>query len=180
MYSRKSVGRRREPWGTAALTGYSCEDFPSGTTRSRLLLRKEEIKLNIWPEIPCLEFVKNSSIPNRVESLAYSKCYSSSSPRPVKSPSNSIRYNCEKICSWSRRPKTIQEIRKKATFLSVVNNSIIYKFFKDFTNNGKKTNGAVVSSCRPFPNILKYRDHRWSLLTIWKTTFFQTLIEEFN
>ena len=50
MYSRKSVGPRMEPWGTPALTGYSCEDFPSRTTRSCLLLRIEEIRANIWPE----------------------------------------------------------------------------------------------------------------------------------
>ena len=31
MYSRKSVGPRIDPWGTPALTGYSCEDFPSGS-----------------------------------------------------------------------------------------------------------------------------------------------------
>ena len=36
---------------------------------------------------------------------------------------------------------------------------IIYKFFNDFTNHRKKTNGAVVFSCRPFPNTVKYRDH---------------------
>ena len=41
-----------DPWGTTALTGYSCEDFLSRTTWSCLLLRKEEIRLNIWPEIP--------------------------------------------------------------------------------------------------------------------------------
>ena len=52
MYSRKSVGPRTDPLGTPALTGYSCEDFPSRTTRSRLLLRKEEIRPNIWPENP--------------------------------------------------------------------------------------------------------------------------------
>ena len=40
-----------EPWGTPALTGYSWEDFPSRTTWSCLLLRKDEIKPNIWPEI---------------------------------------------------------------------------------------------------------------------------------
>ena len=39
------------------------------------------------------------------------------------------------------------------------NNPIIYKLFKDFTNHRKKTNRAVVFSCRPFSNILKYRDH---------------------
>ena len=52
MDSRKSVGPRIEPRGTPALTGYSCEDLPSRTTRNRLLLRKEEISPNIWPEIP--------------------------------------------------------------------------------------------------------------------------------
>ena len=51
MYSRKIVGPRMEPWGTPALTGYSCEVFPYRTTQSHLLLRKEEIRLNIWPEI---------------------------------------------------------------------------------------------------------------------------------
>ena len=40
-----------DPWGTPALTEYSCGDFPFKTTRSHLLLRKEEIRLNIWPEI---------------------------------------------------------------------------------------------------------------------------------
>ena len=49
----------------------------------------------------------------------------------------------------------------------MINNPVIYKFFKDFTNHRK--NRAVVFSCRPFPNILQYRDHWWNLLTIWKT-----------
>ena len=40
-----------EPWGTPALTGYSCKDFPSRTTQSCLSLRKEEIRPNIWPDI---------------------------------------------------------------------------------------------------------------------------------
>ena len=43
MYSKKSVG----PGETPALTGYSCEDFPFRTPRSRLLLKKEEIRPNI-------------------------------------------------------------------------------------------------------------------------------------
>ena len=101
-----------EPWRTPALTGYSCEDFPSRTTRSRLLLRKEEIRPNLtWYSIR-LKFVKKTSMPNPVKSLGYIKCHSSSSPRPVKSPSNSIINNCKKI--WDLRSKTILEIRKKA------------------------------------------------------------------
>ena len=51
MYGRKSVGPRMDLCGTPALTGYSCEDLPSRTTRSPLLLRNEEIRLNISHEI---------------------------------------------------------------------------------------------------------------------------------
>ena len=55
MYNRKSKGPRMEPrngaWGTPALTWYSCEDFPSRTTWSCLLPRKEEIRPNTWHEI---------------------------------------------------------------------------------------------------------------------------------
>ena len=47
MSSRKSVGPRMESSRTPVLTGYSCEDFPSRTTRSGLLLQKVEIKANI-------------------------------------------------------------------------------------------------------------------------------------
>ena len=52
MYSTQSVGTRMEPWGSPALTGHSCENFPSRTTRRHLLLRKEEVRPNISPEIP--------------------------------------------------------------------------------------------------------------------------------
>ena len=51
MYSGQSVGPRMDPWGTPALTGYFSEDLPSRTTQSCLLLKKEEIRSNIWPEV---------------------------------------------------------------------------------------------------------------------------------
>ena len=134
-----------------------------------------------WNSIS-LTFVKKTSMSNPVKSIGYTKCYSSSSPRPVNSirPSNSIRYNCKKICSWSGRPKTILEIRKMATFPQVINNPIIYKFFKDFINHRKKTNRVVVFSCRPFTKISKYTDHQWNLPAIWKTRLLHTIIEEFS
>ena len=47
-----SAGPRMSPQGTSVLTGYSCEDRSSRTTQSRLLLRKEEVRPNPWPEIP--------------------------------------------------------------------------------------------------------------------------------
>ena len=51
MYSRKNVGPKIKPW-TPAFTGYPCEDFPSRATQSCLLLRKDKIGSNTWPEIP--------------------------------------------------------------------------------------------------------------------------------
>ena len=38
-----------EPWETPALIGYSCEDVPSKTTRSRLLLRPSQIPAKWLP-----------------------------------------------------------------------------------------------------------------------------------
>ena len=69
MYRRKSAGPRMEPWGTPTLIGYSCGDFPFRATWSCLLLRKEEIRPNILPEIPW--------------DLRHTKCYSSSSPKAI-------------------------------------------------------------------------------------------------
>ena len=51
--------------------------------------------------------------------------------------------------------ETILEIRNESTFFEVINKSIIYKFFKDFTNHKKKTNRAVLSSHRALLNIFK-------------------------
>ena len=78
--------------------------------------RQNKAKYLTWNSIK-LKFVKKTSMPNYINSLGYIKCYSSSSPRPVKNHSNFIRCNCQKICSWSRRPKDILKIRKKARFL---------------------------------------------------------------
>ena len=51
--------------------------------------------------------------------------------------------------------------QKMLKVLQVINNSIIYMFSKDFTNHRKTTyRAAVVFRYRPFPDILKYRDHR--------------------
>ena len=47
MCSKKSVGPQIELLETPALTGYSCKDFLSRTTRSHLILRREEIRPNI-------------------------------------------------------------------------------------------------------------------------------------
>ena len=64
----------------------------------------------------------------------------------------------------------------------MIDKPIIYKFYKDFTNHvhRKKSNRTIFFSCRPFPNILKYRDHQRDLSTIWKTRHLQTHTEKFR
>ena len=112
MYSRKNLGPRMDPWGTPALTEYSCEDVPSRTTQITEK-RRNKARYQTWNSIKT-NFVKRTSMPNTVKSLGYIKCYSSSSPWSLKSPSNSTRYDCQKIWSWSRRPTTILKTRKKS------------------------------------------------------------------
>ena len=122
--------------------------------------RRNKAKHLTWNSIT-LKFLKNTNMPNPVKSLGYIKCYSSINPRPVKSPSNSFRYNCKKTCSWLRRPKTTLEIRKRPHF-SMWSTTPLFTGFS-------KTNRVKVFSSRPFHNILKYRDHQWNIPTIWKT-----------
>ena len=57
---------------------------------------------------------------------------------PTKSPSNSIIYSCQKICSWTRRTETILEIKNKVTFLEAINKPIIYKFSKILLTTERK------------------------------------------
>ena len=99
IYSRKRAGPM-EAWWTPALTRYSCEDFPSRTTQSHLLLWKEEIRPNIWPEISKTSICEEDQHAKPCQKPWVIKCYSSNSPRSVKNPGNSISYNCKKICSW--------------------------------------------------------------------------------
>ena len=120
MYNRKGVGPRVELWETLAITAYSCEDFPSRITQSRLLLlRKKNIRPNIWPEIAYdLSFMerKKTSMSNPVKNLGYTNCYSLSSPRTVKKRKNFIRYNCKKICSWFKDLKPYCKSEKRPRF----------------------------------------------------------------
>ena len=117
MYSRKSVWPRMEPWGTPALTRYSCEDFPFRTTQSRILPRKEEIRANIWPEIPYDLRLWRSACQSLSKALDISSATARVAPDLLKALAILSDKNCKKICSWSRKPKTTLEMRKKVTFL---------------------------------------------------------------
>ena len=79
-----------------------------------------------------------------------------------------------------RKIEVILEIRKKNKFLKVINKLIIFKFLKEFTNHVKKTNKAVVFSCKGLPNILKYCEHGLNLPKTRISIFIQTQIEKFS
>ena len=57
-----------------------------------------------------LDFLRKTSVLNPIKSLQYI------SPRTVIGPTNCIRYWCQKICCWTRRPKTIPEISKPIVY----------------------------------------------------------------
>ena len=52
MYCSKSVEPKLESQCTLALTGYSCNDFPSRTIESCLTMRRGKTRPNTQSEIP--------------------------------------------------------------------------------------------------------------------------------
>ena len=159
MYSRKSVRPRMEPWRTPALTGYSCADLPSRNTRSCLLLGKEEIRPNIWHEIT---FVKKIDMSNPVKSLGYTKCYSSSSPGLLIALAIPSDATARRSTVDREDIKPYWKLEKRPPFSRWSTILLFISFWKT-SNHRKKTNRVVVFRCRPFINILKYRDHQWNL-----------------
>ena len=109
MYSRKSAGLRIEPWGTQGIYSIFLWRLPiqNHPKPSITAKRINKTKYLTWKSIR-LKFAKKppcQTLPKDLELTA------TVVPHPLKNPGNSIRYNCQKICSWSRRPKTILEIR---------------------------------------------------------------------
>ena len=144
MYSKKSVGPRMDLWGTPALTRCCCEDFPSRTTWSWLLLKIEEIRANVWLENQWdLRLWRSPACQTLSKALDMSSATDGAAPDLLKALA--ILSN-----TTVKRSQSIVNIIEKTAFFSVINNAIIYKFFKDLTVR-KKTNWAVVFSCRLFP-----------------------------
>ena len=142
--------------------------------------RSNKVKHRTWNSIR-FKFVKKISSQNSVKSLWYIKYYSSSGSRPVKIPSNSIRYNYQEICSWSRRPKAILEITEKGPISPGDQQAYYLQLFQKLDYHRKKTNRTVVFSGGPFPNILKYLDHGWDFPAFLNTRLqYKTHIEEFS
>ena len=115
--------------------------------------------------------MKKTSMSNHVISLRCNiKCYVWGSTRNIKNPSNSIRSNCQKVHSRTKRPKTIFEIRRKSFPFKVVNMPIYYQLLKDLTNYREKTHKVVNFNER----------HSLEFFNSWKFRFLQTHIEKIN
>ena len=95
--------------------------------------------------------------------------------------------------------KLFLKIKKKALFLEVIYKHNIYYHYLftiyyfniyyfiyslylliEFTNHRQKTSRVVFLSFRPLTNIIKYRDHRSNLPTIYKISFLQTHIQDLS
>ena len=114
MNSRKSVGPRMQPWGTPALSGYSCEDF---TTPPRTTRRKKELRPDIWPEIPSdLKFVKKTTCETLPEVLDISSATAEVAPHLLKALSILSDTTVRRSAVDWEELKLYWKSQKKATF----------------------------------------------------------------
>ena len=138
--------------------------------------RRNRAKYLTWTSIR-LKFVKKTRMPNPVKGLGYIKCHSSVAPVLLKALAilwdTTVRRSA---VDWEDLKPYWKSEKPHFSRWSTI---LLFLSFSKTCNHRKKTNRAVVFSCTPFPNILNYRDHRWNLPTIWKTTFLKAL-EEFS
>ena len=117
--------------------------------------RRNKAEYLTWISIRLFKFGKKTNV--LVKSHSYIKFYSLSCPRPVKSPRCSIRYNCQKICSWSKNLKPYWKSKKRPHWSTVT----YPEFFGQTSTYIEPTKASswVVLSKKKFkfvpPNILK-------------------------
>ena len=142
------------------------------------LLPLNKAKHLTWNSIR-LKFVKKTSKSYKTlsKALDISSATARVAPDLLKSPAILSDTTVRRSAVDLEDLKPYWKSQKRPHFSKWSTIPIIYKLFKD---HRKKTNRAVVFSSRDFPNILKYRDHKWKLPTIWKTRLLKTLVEEFS
>ena len=110
--------RLSRPWSHPIVMNTAPQDFPSRTTWSHLFLRKEEIRPNTWPKIPSDLILWRSACQILSKAMDMSNATAPVAPDLLKDLAIQLdTTNCKKVCSWSRRPKTISEIKKGHIFL---------------------------------------------------------------
>ena len=104
--------------------------------------------------------MKKTSTSNPVKNLAYIKCYHLSVPPELLKALVFLSDTTSRRSAVNREDLKLHWKSEKSQISLGGQNAIIYKFLKDFTNHRKKTIRVKMFTCRPFSNILKYRDLR--------------------
>ena len=160
IYSRKSVGSRIGTWGTPTLPGYSI--FPSRTTRIPLLLGKEEIRPNFWPEIPYnLDLWRRPAFQILSKALDMSGAKAQLAPELLKALAILSDRTMRRSTVDQEDLKPYWKSEKRSHFFTWSAVLLFPSFWKTLLTSKRRltlkktTNRAVVFSCRFFPNILK-------------------------
>ena len=158
MYTRKSAGTRMDPWGTPTLTGYFCDDIPSKNHSKPSSTKKKQnkAKYRTWVSVR-FEFVKKTSMPYpRSRALNISSTTAQIVPDLLKALKCLSDTNVRRSAVDREDPKPCWKSEMRPHFSTwLTSPSIIYKFFKNFTNHCKKTNTVVDFFCWTLPIILK-------------------------
>lgn len=119
---------------TPALIRHSCEELPSTTTQSNLLVTNGEIKTKIWPKISWLSLLRKLTLYS-VKSIKYIKYCNMTS----------IRRCALNEKTWN----LIFKLKKILHFLNYLTSLIIYKVLKmsrNFRFNFDKGKSSLDSS----------------------------------
>lgn len=123
MYSRKRYAQKHSFEERQHLLNICAKTFHQTKPINREK-RQNKTKHATWNPLS-YEFMKKTSISHPVEALGYIKCRRSKTSRPINNLSTSIRYNCQKIYSESRKPGAILTIAKEAKILAAISKPII-------------------------------------------------------
>ena len=137
------------------------------------ITEKRRNRPNIWPEIPSdLSLWRRPSCQSLSKALDISSATARVAPDLLKAlailSETAVRRSA---VDWEDL-KPYWKWEKRSDFSRWSKILLFTKLLKDFAYHIKKTNRTIVFSSRPFPIILKCRDHRWDFQTIWKTILF--------
>ena len=99
-----------------------------------------------------LKLISETSMPNTI--VWHMQCYSLRRTTNVKIPGDSLRYNCQKICSRMRRFKSVLKIRKNKSYFSWWSTRLLFLVSRNFTSYRKRIYRPIVSGRKPLHNFI--------------------------
>ena len=99
-----------------------------------------------------LKLISETSMPNTI--VWHMQCYSLRRTTNVKIPGDSLRYNCQKICSRMRRFKSVLKIRKNKSYFSWWSTRLLFLVSRNFTSYRKRIYRPIVSGHKPLHNFI--------------------------